>query len=206
MTTWNQLKTIKLLKHWKLKLCSDISSQDACHVQLKILFLSYLKYCQQEKLKPCSNISIQSKRNHKIIFITLFQYHLTALTLSSEIENLVSSYYRKVVLTGNNLLINNNWINMNETNLNVYYTVQTIPQNLIKLMNCWNSSRSPTSTVLFLELVCRTEMQLKAVHSGMGSSLLDDASRGGGEPNIVLRVSLDWWDSYCWRSSAGRWS
>ena len=43
---------------------------------------------------------------------------------------------------------------MNETNLNVYYTVQTIPQNLIKLMNCWNSSRSPTSTVLFLELVC----------------------------------------------------
>ena len=36
-------------------------------------------------------------------------------------------------------------------------------------------------------------MQLKAVHSEMGSSLLDDVSRGGGggEPNIVLRVSLD---------------
>ena len=35
-------------------------------------------------------------------------------------------------------------------------------------------------------------MQLKAVHSGMGWSLLDDVSRGGGgEPNIVLRVSLD---------------
>ena len=34
-------------------------------------------------------------------------------------------------------------------------------------------------------------MQLKAVHSGMGSSLLDDVSRGGGEPNTVLRVSLD---------------
>ena len=29
-------------------------------------------------------------------------------------------------------------------------------------------------------------MQLKAVHSGMGSSLLDDVScGGGGEPNIV---------------------
>ena len=42
---------------------------------------------------------------------------------------------------------------MNEIDLNIYYTVQTIPQNLMELMNGWNSSRSPTSTVLYLELV-----------------------------------------------------
>ena len=37
-------------------------------------------------------------------------------------------------------------------------------------------------------------MQLKAVHSGMGSSLLDDVSRGGGGGNQILFCGCRWTD------------
>ena len=37
-------------------------------------------------------------------------------------------------------------------------------------------------------------MQLKAVHSGMGSSLLDDVSRGGGGGNQILFFGCRWTD------------
>ena len=82
---------------------------------------------------------------------------------------------------------------MNEIDLNIYYTVQTIPQNLIELMNWWNSSRSPTSTVLFLEFVF---FFLEV----LGVKLVPGIEEGAAVEGSALwdGVATTWW-SILWR-------
>ena len=46
---------------------------------------------------------------------------------------------------------------------------------------------------------------MKAVHFGMGSSLLDDVSRGGrGGSHYCLAGSVEWGD-HCWKTDTGSW-
>ena len=106
---------------------------------------------------------------------------------------------------------------MNEIDLNIYYTVQTIPQNLIELMNWWNSSRSPTSTVLFLELVfffleVLGVKLVPGIEEGAaveGSALWDGVATtwwsvpwGGGGSHYCLVGSVEWGD-HCWKTDTG---
>ena len=42
------------------------------------------------------------------------------------------------------------------------------------------------------------------MHLGMGSSLLDDVSRGGGGSHYCLAGSVEWGD-HCWKTDTGSW-